>query len=92
MNDPGILQIPNAFAPVTFRLKAFLVLKDECHNKINDDRGAESKKRKINKIHTDMSRLNTELLAPPFAHAECLLLKPIYNLTDHFTNIGNLFS
>ena len=79
-----ILKIPDAFAPVIFRLKAFLMFQDESHNEINDDRRAEGKKREVNKIHPDVRCLDAKLFAPPLTNTEGLLFKPVYNFTYHF--------
>lgn len=79
-----MLKIPDAFAPVVFGLKAFLMLQDKSHNEINDDGRAESEKGEVNKIHPDMGCLDTELFAPPLANTESFLLEPIYNFTYHF--------
>lgn len=79
-----ILKIPDTFAPVIFRLKAFLMLQDESHNEVNDNRRAEREKRKVNKIHPDMRCLDSELFAPPLTNTEGFLFEPIYNFTYHF--------
>jgi hypothetical protein len=59
------------------------VFKDKSHDKINDDRASERKKRQVNKIHPYRCGFNTESLSPPLAHPEGTLLKPFSYLTDH---------
>lgn len=79
-----ILKIPDTPAPVIFWLKAFLMFQDEGHDEVDNDRGAEGKKREVNKVHPDMRCLDSELFAPPFTNTEGFLFEPIYNFTYHF--------
>jgi hypothetical protein len=77
-------EIPNAFAlAVKCWFEVTLVFQYESHDKVNDHRASERKKRKIDKVHADVRGFDTKLLAPPFTNTEGLLFKPGYYLIDH---------
>jgi hypothetical protein len=59
------------------------MFQNKSHHKINDDRAAESKEGKVNKIHPYRRGSDPELFSPPFAHTECLSLEPMYDAFDH---------
>jgi hypothetical protein len=59
------------------------VFEDEGHDKINNHRAPERKKREVYKIHPDLGRFNAEFFSPPGTNPEGLLLKPGYNTVDH---------
>ena len=60
------------------------MFQDKSHNEINNDRGAEGKKREVDKIHPDVCCLDAEFFAPPFTNTEGLLFEPVYNFAYHF--------
>jgi hypothetical protein len=59
------------------------MFKNKSHDKVNDYRAAESKKRKINEVHSNRCGFNAQLLSPPFTHPESFVLKPLYDFSYH---------
>jgi hypothetical protein len=79
-----LFYIPNA--PALFGIKRFkivFVFQYKGHDKINDHRAAERKKRKIDKVHTYRSTPDAKFLSPPFTYAKGFMFKPLYNIPDH---------
>jgi hypothetical protein len=88
----SLLKIPNAFALVVLRFETLFMFQHKGHYKINNDGRAKSKKRQIDKIHPDMSGLDTKFFSPPFTNTKCLLFEPIYNFADHFHKYNEFVS
>lgn len=63
------------------------MLKNEGHDKINNDRASEREKRKIDEVHPDVGGLDPQFFSPPFTNPEGLLFEPGYNAVYHITNI-----
>jgi len=65
------------------------MFKYERHNKINNDRASERKKRQINKIHSYRGGFYPHLFSKPLAHAKSPLFKPLGYPVDHVVKIEN---
>jgi hypothetical protein len=65
------LKIPNTFTFALLGLEIFFMLKNKCHNKINNYRRSNGKKRKINEIHPYPGCINSQFFSPPGANSEC---------------------
>lgn len=84
-----MLNIPNTWAAAKpAGQKKILILKNESHEKIQNDGRTQGKKRKINKIHPDLGTAYAELFAKPTAYTKSMALKPILNFTYHITKLG----
>jgi hypothetical protein len=80
----NLFDIPNTgtFSGIK-RLKIVLVLEDKGHYKIDDDRAAECKEGKIDKVHAHRSGVYAELLAPPFANPKRAVFEPPADAVNH---------
>ncbi len=81
-----MLEIPNRSFLFFERLKVIFMFKYKCHNKIQYNWRAYSKKRKINKVHTYGITFNTKFLSPPCANTIGFLLKPNCNVAYYCFN------